>query len=46
MDAFTLRAVAEGGVVDFDLGFHNWPVKKRRALCQDLAELANPKTQW
>ena len=44
IDAFTLTAVAQGGIVDFDLGFHKWPVKKRRALFQNLAGLANPKT--
>ena len=44
IDAFALRAVAQGRVIDFDLGFHKWPVEKRRTISLNLAALANPKT--
>src|ERR1035441_2366399 len=44
-DAFTLRIVTQGRVIDFDLGFHKWPVKKRRTISLNLAGLANPKTK-
>jgi hypothetical protein len=27
IDAFALRTVAQGRVIDFNLGFHKWPVK-------------------
>ena len=44
IDAFTLRTVAQGRVIDFDLGFHKMPVKKRRTISLKFAGLANPKT--
>jgi hypothetical protein len=32
IDAFALAAVAQGRVVDFNLGFHKWPLKRKSII--------------
>jgi hypothetical protein len=44
IDAFALRTVAQGRVIDFDLGFHKFSAKSGRILSLNLAGLANSKT--
>ena len=42
IDAFALRTVAQGRVIDFNLGFHKLPVKTDSNI-SETGTLANPK---
>jgi hypothetical protein len=43
INAFSLRAVAQGRIIDFNLGFHAFSAKSGQILSPNLTEVANPE---